>query len=365
MEKLFQQSISSLQRFYQFSPEDLKILEDADMAADELEVSEFEHYIKREVNPEIPKVLAKHNLLGTPINKEYGGRGANPLVAVLVKQRLGQLGMGISSFFNVQVLLGCISVQRWGTEEQKEKYLKPALKGEVIFAFALTEPDTGSNASAINTTYEKKGDKFILNGEKYLITNGSIATHVIVFARSKSDPKEKCALIVDTKSPGFKVAMKLEEKIGLFTSDTAMLQFENIEISESCVLGQVGKGMHVAYSGLMNGRLGVASGCVGVIEGSLKASIARAKDRVQFAKPIGKYQLIQRHIAEIRQNLEMARWPLYFAAMRKAEYDKDPENKELTAEVDAQISIAKKIAARLAGESADRAVQIYGGFGSS
>ncbi|MCL5007964.1 MAG: acyl-CoA/acyl-ACP dehydrogenase [Candidatus Marsarchaeota archaeon] len=365
MEELFTQSVKDLGSMYHFSRDELEILDDADKAAEELSKSEFEHYIKREVNPDHKKVLTKHGIIGASVDKRYGGRGANPLVSVLVKERLGQLGMGLSSFINVQMFLGEMMIQRWGTDDQKERYLRPAVRGEKIFAYGLTELEAGSDPSEMQTTYEKRGSRYILNGSKYLITNGSIADNLIIFARSKDNRDEKSAFIVDSKSSGFSIPMRMEEKIGLFTSDTAMPQMDGVEVDEADVFGGIGNGMHVAYSGLMNGRMGVASASIGVIEACLNAVVERAKERIQHGKEIGKHQLIQNHIAEIRQNLEMARWPVYFAAIRKAEYEADPSNESLINELDLRISLAKKIASRLAFESADRAVQVFGGFGYS
>ncbi len=365
MEELFTQSVKDLGSMYHFSRDELEILDNADKAAEELSKSEFEHYIKREVNPDHKKVLTKHGIIGASVDKRYGGRGANPLVSVLVKERLGQLGMGLSSFINVQMFLGEMMIQRWGTDDQKERYLRPAVRGEKIFAYGLTELEAGSDPSEMQTTYEKKGSRYILNGSKYLITNGSIADNLIIFARSKDNRDEKSAFIVDSKSSGFSIPMRMEEKIGLFTSDTAMPQMDGVEVDEADVFGGIGNGMHVAYSGLMNGRMGVASASIGVIEACLNAVVERAKERIQHGKEIGKHQLIQNHIAEIRQNLEMARWPIYFAAIRKAEYEADPSNESLINELDLRISLAKKIASRLAFESADRAVQVFGGFGYS
>jgi alkylation response protein AidB-like acyl-CoA dehydrogenase len=364
MEKLFQQTIEDLRHFYSFSEEELRMLDNVDKATEEMAEPEFEHYLRHEVNLQAPIIAKKYGILGIPIKKEYGGLGSNHLVAVLAKERLGQIGLGFSSFFNVQVFLCALSIQRWGTEVQKQKYLRAAINNEIVLAFALTEPDAGSDPTALRTNYQRKGERFILNGTKYLITNGSIANHIIVFARSKENLAEITALIVDAKSAGVS-RMRLTEKIGLFTSDTAMIELNDVEVPAENVLGEIGKGMHVAYSGLLNGRIGVASGCIGIIEGSLNAVIARSKERVQHGKLIGKHQLIQKHIAEIMQNLEMARWPTYFAAMQRADYEKDPGNPALIAEAELRTALAKKIASRLAFESADRAVQVFGGFGYS
>ncbi len=368
MEELFSKSVEELNLFCKFTEDEMKILENADQAAEEMAMPEYEHYLKHEFNHEATEIAAKYGLLGIPIKKEYGGSGFKPIISTLAKERLGQLGMGFSSFFNVQVFLCAQTIQRWGSEEQKKKYLPQAVKKDKIFAFGLTEPEAGSDPSSLKTEYEKKGDKYILNGTKYLISNGTIADYLIIFARSKErgvgNGRNISAFIADTKSSGIE-RTALREKIGLFTSDTGMIDLNNVEIGEECEIGEPGKGLNIAYSALLNARLGVASGCVGVIEAALNAVINRSRERTQFGKPIGRHQLIQQHISAIRQNLEMARWPTYFAAIRKAEYEENPNNKDLLKETDLRVSLAKRISSRLAFESADRAVQVFGGFGYS
>jgi alkylation response protein AidB-like acyl-CoA dehydrogenase len=364
MERLFQKSIEEVGRFYRFSEEELKALENVDKAADEMAEGEFEHYLRHEVNLDAPKIAKKYGILGIPISKEYGGLGSNHLVTVLAKERLGQLGLGFSSFFNVQVFLCSLSIQKWGTDEQRGKYLNAALNNNIVMAFGLTEPEAGSDPASLKTSYSKKDGGFVINGTKYLITNGSIADYIIVFARSKDNPAETSSFIVDANSNGVS-RMRLSEKVGLFTSDTGMIEFNDVEVPRENMLGPVGKGMHVAYSGLLNGRIGVASGCLGIIEGSLNAVMTRSRERVQHGKPIGKHQLVQRHIAEIMQNLQMARWPTYMAALQRADYEKDPGNRALIEEAELRTAVAKRIASRLAFESADHAVQVFGGFGYS
>ncbi len=367
MEELFGKSVEELNPFCKFTEEEMKILENADRAAEEMAMPEYEHYLRHEFNQEATEIAAKYGLFGIPIKKEYGGYGFKPIISTLVKERLGQLGMGFSSFFNVQVFLCAQTIQRWGREEQKKKYLPLAVKKDKVFAFGLTEPDAGSDPSSLKTEYEKKGDKYIIKGTKYLISNGTIADYLIIFARSRENDgnaSKISAFIVDAKSSGIE-RTALREKIGLFTSDTGMIDLDNVEIGEECIMGEPGRGLPIAYSALLNARLGVASACVGVIEAALNAVINRSRERVQFGKPIGKHQLIQQHISAIRQNLEMARWPTYFAAIRKAEYEENPNNKDLLKETDLRVSLAKRISSRLAFESADRAVQVFGGFGYS
>ncbi len=365
MEETFQQSITDLEQFHKFTEEEMKILENADRAAEEMAMPEYEHYLKHELSRESVEIAGKYGLFGIPIKKEYGGQDASPLTLALVQERLSQNGLGFSTLYDVQIFICGLAIQRWGREEQKKEYLKEIAKGNKIFAFGLTEPDAGSDPSSMRTNYTKKGSKFIINGTKYLISNGSIADFIILFATSAEEKNNITAFIVDTKSEGFEVAMHLKEKIGLFTSDTDMLQFNNIEVPEENILGSLGKGLHVGYSSLINGRLGIGSASLGLIDGALNAVINRSRERVQFGKPIGKHQLIQQHISAIRQNLEMARWPVYTAALKKEIYDKNPDNKELIAEMDLHSSLAKRISSRLAFESADRAVQVFGGFGYS
>ncbi len=365
MEENFSSALKDIGRIHKLTEKELEAAELADKAAEELSDSEFQHYLKHEVNPDFIKIAEKYKLFGIPISEEYGGSGSGLLSAVLINQRFGQLGLGFSTFYDVNIFIGASSLARWGTEEQKSECLRLLARGKSIIAFGLTEPEAGSEPTAMKTTYTKEGSEYVLNGTKYLITNGSIADHIIIFAKSKEDGRSITAFLVKTKEAGFSVEMNLHEKIGLFTSDTAMLGFEDLHVTKEDILGEEGKGMHVAYSALLNGRLGIASGCIGVIEGSLKAAVSRAKERMQHGKLIGKHQLIQRHIAEIRENLEMARWPVYMAAMQREEYEKDPANKALIEEAELRTALAKKIASRLAFESADRAVQVYGGFGYS
>ncbi|HZW85595.1 MAG TPA: acyl-CoA dehydrogenase family protein [Nitrososphaerales archaeon] len=365
MEQLFQTSVDEVSKLIGLTEDELRILEDADAAASELLVSEFERYVERKYNPEVPKILRAHNLMGVPIDEEYGGRGARQLVQSLFLERLGQTGMGPITFVDVHQCLGSLTIQDWGSEEQKKRYLPLAAKGEAVLAYALTEPEAGSDPGSLKTTYKKEGGKFSLTGSKYLISNGSVATHMIVFAYPEAGGRGPSAFLVDTKSAGFSVDMRLEEKIGLFTSDTSLLTFEGVEVTGEDLLGEEGRGFSVAYSALLNGRIGVGSGCIGVMEDCLNQVKERTTSRVQHGKQIGKHQLIQKHIAFIAASLEASRWLVYRAALKKDEYEADPKNLALRSDADRLSAIAKYTASRSAFESADRAVQCFGGFGYS
>ena len=364
MEELFQRSINEINKLRKFSEDDLKLFELADKVADEIYPEEVDCYLERKFNSKSIDIMKKYNLFGIPVAKEYGGREASPIVSTLAYERLGQVGLGPWSVIAVSIGLAGTCVEIWGTEELKDKYLKPAAKGEIILAYALTEPMAGSDPVSLTTTYEEKGGEYIINGAKYLITNGSIADSTVVFAIDK-DTKSITSFMIDNKSEGFEVTLELKEKMGFFTSDTAMLEFNNVRVPKENILGIPGKGLWVAYTALISGRLGVGSGCIGVIEDCLNSVTERAKTRWQHGKPIGKHQLIQKHIAEIAMNLEMTRWPTYQTAFKIEEWKKNPLDKKLRLDVDQSSAIAKRVASKLAYESADRACQIFGGFGYS
>jgi alkylation response protein AidB-like acyl-CoA dehydrogenase len=352
-------------RLRKFSDDQLKILERVDQASQELYLPELEHYLAHKYNEETPKILKKYGLMGLTVSNDYGGLGADSLTWAVALERFGQVGMGVVTFVDVHCLLAAVAIEQWGSDHLKQEYLVPAAKGDKILAYGLTEPEAGSDPAALKTTYEERDGGYVLNGTKYLISNGSIADSLVIFAYPKEHTAAMSAFVVDSKSEGFSVAMHLEEKIGLFTSDTAMLDLVDCKVPKENLLGHPGKGLHVAYSALLNGRIGIGSGCVGVIGDCLGAVTERAKSRVQHGKLIGKHQLIQRHIANIAMNLTMARWPTYVAAVEKTQLDLEAGNLELRNKVDLQSAIAKRIASRLAYESADLAVQVFGGFGYS
>ncbi|HUK80374.1 MAG TPA: acyl-CoA dehydrogenase family protein [Nitrososphaerales archaeon] len=365
MEPLFQSSVDEVSRLIGLDKEELEILEDADRAASELLVSEFEKYVERKYNPEILGTLKRNNLLGVPIDEKYGGRGARQLVEALFLERVGQTGMGVITFADVHQCLGSLAVQDWGNEEQRGRYLPSAAKGDTVFAYGLTEPEAGSDPASLKTSYVKDGSGFRLSGSKYLISNGSIATKMIVFARPLKGKGNPTAFILDTKDEGFSVDMRLEEKIGLFTSDTSMIDLKDAFVQKEDLLGEEGKGLSVAYSALLNGRIGIGSGCVGVMEDCLNQVKERATARVQHGKEIGRHQLVQKHVAFIESSLEASRWLIYRAALRKDDFEKEPTNLALRGECDRLSAVAKYTASRSAFESADRAVQCFGGFGYS
>lgn len=365
LDESLQKAVESASKLHHLSNEQLRILDRVDDACHELYLPEFEHYIAHKYNEQTAPILRKFGLMGLTVSPEYGGCGANAVTWALALERLGQLGLGVVTFVDVHCLLASLAIELWGSEYLKRNYLTAAAKGEKILAYGLTEPEAGSEPTSLKTNYEEQDDGYVLNGTKYLISNGSVADALVIFAYPKNRTTGMSAFLVDSKAEGFSVAMRLEEKIGLFTSDTAMLELNNCKIPKENLLGQPGKGLHVAYSALLNGRIGIGAGCVGIIEDCLNSVIERARSRVQHGKLIGKHQLIQRHLASIAMNLEMARWPTYASAAEKSKLDATPTDLKLRNKVDLQSAMAKRIASKLAYESADLAVQIFGGFGYS
>jgi len=366
MEALFEKSIEDLARFgWRLSDSDREVLERVDAACDELLMPELEAYLERRFNEQIPKVLTQHKLFGIPVDAEFGGLGRSTITYTLAMERMGQVGMGLVTFLDVHTSLCELTLQQWGNEDQKKRYLESAAKGEIIMAYALTEPEAGSDPASLTTSFQESQGGYLLNGSKYLISNGSIADLLIVFAHQKGRNDALSAFLVDAESEGFSVAMQLKEKLGLFTSDTALLEFKDCMVPKENLLGRIGSGMQIAYSALVNGRFAIAAGCVGVIEDCLNSVLERARTRVQHGKQIGRHQLIQEHIASIVKALEMAKWPTYLAALKKMDQDAKPDDLALRNEVDMYSAMAKRIASKLAYESADLAVQVFGGFGYS
>ncbi len=365
MEKLFERSISDVSNLTQLTEDDHRLFQRVDDACAEMVVPEFEKYVERKFNDGLLGILKKHRLMGIPIARQYGGDGARPIVHVLAMERFGQLGLGVVTFVDVHQALGSLTLQEWGNEEQKQNYLTKAATGDIVLAYALTEPEAGSDPASLKSNYKKDEKGYHLTGSKYLISNGSIADRMIVFAYPEGQKKGMSAFIVNTKAEGFSVDMRLEEKIGLFTSDTSMLSFDNLCVPKEDLLGAEGKGLSVAYSALLNGRIGIAAGCLGVMEDCLNQVKERAMSRMQYGKPIGMHQLVQRHIAKISSNHEASRWLVYQAALKKEMYDQNRGDLNLRAEADRISAIAKYVASRASFEAADSSVQVFGGFGYS
>lgn len=350
---------------FDVSEEQSLILEQVDRACKGFRPIEDRYYLDRKVNDQVKPFFAKAHLLGLPVSRKYGdGQGADMVTYALAVERIGREGTGLRTFFSVHLALGEMTVQHWGTEEQKGRILPPATRGDALLAFGLTEPSAGSDPASLKTYFEEKGGKYYITGQKMWISLGSTARYVLVFAYPKGRREGMCGFVVDSQSPGFKAEL-IQHKLGLPTADTSTLYLDKVEVNKEDLLGPPGKGMSVALSGLMNGRLSVAAGCVGVIQDCLDESVRYAGVRVQHGKQIGKHQLIQRHIGLMSTNLEAAKLLLLKAAFIKQKYEEDPRNNELRDITDLACSRAKYFAANASFDAANRAVQIFGANGYS
>jgi alkylation response protein AidB-like acyl-CoA dehydrogenase len=340
-----------------------RLLADVEAFCEEIRPVEELCYVEHHYNDQVIPLARKHNLLGMPVPPAYGGRGADTVTYARALARIGREGTGVRTFFSGHTSIGQYPIMTWGNEDQKRRYLPPSVRGEKVMAFGLTEPEAGSNPLEMQMTYESRGDRFLLNGVKYLISNGGIADTVIVFAYPKTGGRVS-AFIVDTDGPGF-TKEDLTAKMGMPTANTAMFELTDHAVSAANLLGEEGNGFRIAMGTLVSGRISVASGCLGVIEDCLAEAVNYAKERQQHGKPIAKHQLVQEHLAAI----EMHRFATEAVVLRAAEAKDasaaEPASAVLRSRADLLAAQAKLFAANAAWDAADRAVQVFGGRGWS
>jgi alkylation response protein AidB-like acyl-CoA dehydrogenase len=364
---------------FEVSDEQKNFLEQVDQACKSIRDHETKCYLEEKSNDMIVPAFGKIGMLGCPISKKYGGLGYDILTYVFALERIGREGNSLRTFFSAHVSIGQMVLQNWGNEEQKKQYLPNTTSGKSIMAFGLTEPDAGSDPGSLTTKFEESGDNFILNGKKHWVGNGTIAKVMTTYARGPD--KRISAFIVDTDSKGFH-AQEMKNKMGLLSIKNAEITFENCVVPKKNLLGTKGKGLSIAYSALIDGRLSVAAGAIGVMKDCLDESIAYSKKREQHGSALAKKQLIQEHLSSMILNVESSRWLVYRAAMARQklhEYvenlkEKDPnwqeqlnrQDKEYSAlrtKADRLAAIAKLHSTNAAFDSANRAVQIFGSFG--
>ncbi len=338
----------------------------ADVEAFCQEIREIEElcYVEHRYNDQVIPLGRKHNILAMPVPEAYGGRGADTVTYARALARIGREGTGVRTFFSGNSSIGQYPILTWGNEEQKRRYLPSSARGETILAFGLTEPEAGSNPLEMQMTYERRGNNFVLNGVKYLISNAGIATTVVLFAYPKSG-KRVSAFIVDlVDGPGCE-REDLTAKMGMPTANTGMFELTNYEIPAANLLGEEGAGFRIAMGTLVSGRISVAAGCLGVIEDCLTEAVSYSKEREQHGKPIAKHQLVQEHIAAIEMHRLASDALVMKAAQAKDASAAEPGNAELRASADLLAAQAKLFAANAAWDAADRAVQVFGGRGWS
>ena len=294
------------------------------------------------------------DMMGIPFPQEYGGAGSDTLSYVIAVEELSRACATHGVILSAHTSLGAHPIYKYGTEEQKEKYLKPLASGEKLGAFGLTEPDAGTDAASQQTTAELDGDQYVLNGNKIFITNAGKADIFIIMAMTDKSQGTRgiSAFIVEADTPGFTVGKK-EDKMGINASDTRELIFQDCRIPKENLLGREGDGFKIAMATLDGGRIGIAAQALGIAQRALDETVQYVQEREQFGRPIGKFQGLQWEIAEMATKVEAARNLVYKAAKTK------DDGKRFSKEA----AMAKYYASEVASEVANKAVQLHGGYG--
>ncbi len=303
---------------------------------------------------ELASKLGEVGYLGAPVAEEYGGRGLDYIGYGLIVEQVGRADSSARTVVSVQTSLVAGSIERWGTEEQKRKWLPRLCSGEALGCFGLTEPDSGSDAANLRTRATRTGSGWSISGQKMWISLGNFSEVALIFAQTDPALKHRglACFLVPTAGDGFS-SQEIHGKLGLRSSDTASLSLDEVEVGDDAMLGEIGDGFKVAMSALDNGRYSVAAGCVGICDGCVDASVAYAKERKQFGVPLARFQLVQEMIADMILKRDASRMLVYRAGVLK------DEGKPNTMET----SVAKLYATESAVECANLAIQVHGGAG--
>lgn len=326
-----------------------------DFAAKEI-VPNAAEWDKNHVYPaETVKKAAELGFLGMMIPEKYGGTEMGSLALSIVIEQISQACASFGVILSVHNSLLGTAITKYGTDEQKSRYLPMLASGEALGAYALTEPGAGTDATNLKLLARKEGDRFILDGTKLFITNGAEAGLFVVFARTSSEEKKShgiSAFIVEPSFPGFSIGTH-ESKMGLRATSTVELIFEDCEVPATNLLGEEGKGIYIALDVLVSGRIGVASQSIGIAQACLDASIKYSQEREQFGRPIGDFQAVQWKIAEMATGIEASRLLVYKAACIR----------DAGRPCSRAASMAKLAASETSVWAANEAVQIHGGAG--
>ena len=314
--------------------------------------------IERDTHQKFPaeqvRKMGELGFMGMMVNPKYNGGGMDTISYVLAMEEISKIDASASVCMSVNNSLVCWGLETFGTEAQKEKYLKPLASGSIHGAFCLSEPEAGSDATSQRTTAEDRGDHYLLNGTKNWITNGSTASVYIVIAQTHPEKKHKGinALIVEKGMPGFVVGKK-EDKMGIRGSDTHSLMFTDVKVPKENRIGEEGFGFTFAMTTLNGGRIGIAAQALGIASGSYELALKYSKERKAFGKMLSQHQAIQFKLAEMATKIDAAR-----LLVHKAAYLKDASRNFVKA-----AAMAKLFASQMAQEVTSEAVQIHGGYG--
>ena len=303
---------------------------------------------------DLARRLGEMGYLGAPVAEQYGGRGLDYVTYGIIVEEVGRGDSAMRTVISVQTSLVCGSIEQWGNEEQKQRWLPQLCSGEAFGCFGLTEPDTGSDAASVRTRAEKIDGGWRINGQKMWISLGNQASVALVFAQT--DPSKghrgMACFLVPTDTEGFS-SQEIHGKLGLKSSDTASLGLDGVEVGDDALMGEVGDGFKIAMSALDKGRYSVAAGCVGICQGCVDASVTYSKERKQFGVPIASFQLVQQMIADMIVRRDAAR-----LLVRRAGELKDAGEPSTV-----ETSIAKLYATESSVECANLAIQVHGGSG--
>lgn len=340
---------------FELSEEHLMIRNAArDFAQNELKPGVIERDEHQKFPAEQIKKMGELGFLGMMVSPQYGGGGMDTISYVLAMEEISKVDASASVVMSVNNSLVCWGLENFGTEEQKQKYLVPLAKGEIIGAFCLSEPEAGSDATSQHTTAIDMGDHYLLNGTKNWITNGSTASVYLVIAQTDVAKGHKGinALIVEKGAPGFMVGPK-ENKLGIRGSDTHSLMFTDVKVPKANRIGEDGFGFKFAMKTLTGGRIGIASQALGIASGAYELALNYSKERKAFGVPICQHQAIQFKLADMATEIEAARLLCLKAAWMKDQH----------LDYGLSSSMAKLFASRVAMETTVEAVQIHGGYG--
>ncbi len=330
----------------------------SDFAENEVKPIAAEIDVTEEFPMENIKKLFRYGVMGMTMPKEYGGAGADDVAGAIAVEELSKKCASTGVIVASHNSLVCWPILKYGTQEQKQKYL-PRLTTDTIGAFCLTEPNAGTDSSAQQTTAVEEGDYYRLNGSKIFITNGGVAGVYVVFAMTDKSQGTHgiSAFIVEPSFPGFDRG-KLEDKMGIRASSTQEIIFRDCMVPKENMLGAPGSGFKIAMSTLDGGRIGIAAQALGIAQGAMDETIAYTKERIQFGRPISKFQNTQFQLADLETRICAARWLVYDAAHLKTLFN-EGENVSYTKEA----AMAKLYASETAMEVTTKAVQFHGGYG--
>ena len=324
-----------------------------EFAEREMQPTLREYERQRKSNPDLTKKMAAQGLLAMHLPEQYGGLGLDYVTSAIAWEQLSRVSWTQTLASLGHAVLSGTVLSKVANEEQKQKYLVPLCKGELVGAVAAVEPTAGCDASAIETTAVLDGDNWVINGTKNFITSGSIAdvTIALVQTDKKLGPKGLALMAIDKGTPGFSSA--LVEMVGDWTGDVSNLYFTDCRVPKENLIGDIGRGLQNALVGIDTARVFISSSAIGMAQGCLDACIKYAKERSQFGKPIASFQLVQETIARMQAEIQSIRWQVYYAATLKSR--NMPHGKELSA--------AKWLSTELAMRVSADAVRLHGAYG--